>query len=146
MEILPTGTIRPTRAYGLVFLELMLYLGTCQTISHLWTDEWGSPVVFSWTVAMTLFCANMLCGVYTRRVYVVHFYRLIRSGLSHILAMIALWVYCRTFIDTSNAIYLAAGMSAMTYVVTNTLRPVLVEVVRAGTNEEQRRQPASTIS
>jgi len=145
-EILPAGNVRRRRTYGLAAIELGLYLVTCHIIVMAWSRFDGPPALFGLTVACTLFAVNLLTGVYQRSVYVSHARRLVRSGLAHAASTVLLSIVCALFVDNPDAFYYVLGMSLLSYVITNTLRPVLVEVIRAGNENEQRRQPAKSVS
>ncbi len=146
VEILPSGKVGRLRTYGLAIIELSLYMATCHVIVLAWTRFEGPPAIFGLTVAFTLFGVNLLTGVYQREVYVTHVKRLLRSGLAHSLSLILLLIYTTSYIQDDGAGFYALGMVLLSYVITNTLRPVLVEVIRAGNENEQRRQPAKTVS
>lgn len=146
VEILPSGNVARRRTYGLAAIELGLYVVTCHVIVMAWSRFDGPPAVFGLTVACTLFGMNLLTGVYQRAVYVAHVRRLVRSGLAHGISLLVLGIFCSIFIDNDQAIAFVLGMVSLSYVITNTLRPVLVEVIRAGNENEQRRQPAKSVS
>ncbi len=146
VEVLPSGKVGRLRTYGLAIIELSIYVATCHMIVLAWSRFDGPPAIFGLTVACTLFGVNLLTGVYQRAVYVAHIRRLLRSGLAHAVSLLLLVVYTTQFIRDDNAAFYVLGMVLLSYVITNTLRPVLVEVIRAGNENEQRRQPAKTIS
>lgn len=146
VEILPSGNVRRRRTYGLAAIELGLYIMTCHVIVLAWSRFGGPPALFGLLVACTLFSMNLLTGVYRRAVYVTHMRRLVRSGLAHSISMLVLGIVCSFFNLHEAAIFFVLGMVLLSYVITNTLRPVLVEVIRAGNENEQRRQPAKSVS
>lgn len=146
VEILPSGNVRRRRTYGLAAIELGLYIMTCHVIVLAWSRFDGPPALFGLLVACTLFGMNLLTGVYHRAVYVTHMRRLVRSGLAHGISMLVLGIVCSFFNLHEAAIFFVLGMVLLSYVITNTLRPVLVEVIRAGNENEQRRQPAKSVS
>lgn len=146
VEILPSGNVRRRRTYGLAAIELGLYIMTCHVIVLAWSRFDGPPALFGLLVACTLFGMNLLTGVYRRAVYVTHMRRLVRSGLAHGISMLVLGLVCSFFDLHEASIFFVLGMVLLSYVITNTLRPVLVEVIRAGNENEQRRQPAKSVS
>lgn len=146
VEILPSGNVARRRTYGLAAIELGLYIVTCHVIVLAWSRFDGPPAVFGLLVACTLFGMNLLTGVYRRAVYVTHMRRLVRSGLAHGISMLVLGITCSFFNLHEASIFFVLGMVLLSYVITNTLRPVLVEVIRAGNENEKRRQPAKSVS
>lgn len=146
VEILPSGNVARRRTYGLAAIELGLYIVTCHVIVLAWSRFDGPPAVFGLLVACTLFGMNLLTGVYRRAVYVTHMRRLVRSGLAHGISMLVLGIACSFFNLHEASVFFVLGMVLLSYVITNTLRPVLVEVIRAGNENEKRRQPAKSVS
>lgn len=146
VEILPSGNVARRRTYGLAAIELGLYIVTCHVIVLAWSRFDGPPAVFGLLVACTLFGMNLLTGVYRRAVYVTHMRRLVRSGLAHGISMLVLGIACSLFNLHEASVFFVLGMVLLSYVITNTLRPVLVEVIRAGNENEKRRQPAKSVS
>lgn len=146
VEILPSGNVARRRTFGLAAIELGLYIMTCHVIVLAWSRFDGPPALFGLLVACTLFGMNLLTGVYRRAVYVTHMRRLVRSGLAHGISMLVLGVICSFFKLHEASMFFVLGMGLLSYVITNTLRPVLVEVIRAGNENEQRRQPAKSVS
>lgn len=146
VEILPSGNVARRRTFGLGAIELGLYVATCHLIVLAWSRFDAPPAMFGLLVAFTLFGVNLLTGVYNRAVYVTHVRRLLRSGLAHGLSLLLLTLLCTVFVTHSAAVFFVLGMVGLSYVITNTLRPVLVEVIRAGNENEQRRQPAKSVS
>ncbi len=146
VEIMPTGNVRRRRFYGLAAAELSLYMITCYAIVIAWSRFGGPSVFFGLMVALSLFAMNTLTGVYKREVYVVHIRRLVRSGLAHTATTILLGIGFTLYFEQQKAIHYLLGMVLLSYVITNTLRPVLVEIIRAGNENEQRRQPAKSVS
>lgn len=146
VEILPTGRVRRRRTYALGAIELSLYILTCQVALLAWSRAEMPPVMFALMVAFTFFGVNILTGVYRREVYVAHVQRLIFSGVALAISTALLFAFCEIFIQDEDIMFFVLGMALLSYVTTNTLRPVLVEVIRAGTENEKRRQPAKTIS
>ncbi|MGB0867297.1 MAG: hypothetical protein ACPGSC_12355 [Granulosicoccaceae bacterium] len=146
VEILPSGNVARRRTYSLAAIELGLYVATCHVIVLTWARFDGPPAIFGLLVACTLFGVNLLTGVYGRAVYVTHIRRLVRSGVAHGLSLVLLSLLCMVFSLHHAAVFFVLGMVLLSYVITNTLRPVLVEVIRAGNENEQRRQPAKSIS
>lgn len=146
VEILPSGNVRKRRTYSLAAIELGLYVATCHVIVVAWSRFDGPPALFGLLVACTLFGVNLLTGVYRRSVYVTHMRRLVRSGLAHSISMLVLGIVCSVFNLHEAAVFFVLGMVLLSYVITNTLRPVLVEVIRAGNEDEKRRQPAKSVS
>jgi len=109
-EILPEGRVGRFRTYGLGFLEFLLFLGTCLAIVVAWERFDGPPASFGLLVAGSLFAANFLVGVYSRAVYVSHTRRLMRSALAHLLALLALLVFCVVASLGESAMYFVLGM------------------------------------
>lgn len=146
IEILSSGRIRRRRSCGLAAIELGLYVLTCYAITSAWSGLAGPPTLFGLAVALGLFVINLLSGLYQRAVYVVHLRRLLRSALAHAISLLVMGLVVLLFTEQKNGGFFVLGMVSLSYVVTNALRPVLVEVLRAGNEDEQRRQPASTIT
>lgn len=136
------SALRRVALYG---AELLVLVFCCLSILHV-VDMHESP---SWLFAVSigggLFVANAVCGTYYQKAYVHHVSRFLRSAIAHLLVFVVftlpnvVW-----FQDSASAIYYVLGMVIMSFFVSNTLRPVLVEVLRAGNKFDQRRQPGSS--
>jgi len=134
------------RRVALFCLEIAILLLCCSGIIALWDGREPPPMSFAVLVAVVLFAANAVCGTYRRAVYIDHVARLARSALAHGLGGVVMALPIAMWFDGGSELPYLVGMVAMAYFITNTLRPVLVEVLRAGNKLDQRRQPGSSIS
>lgn len=135
-----------SRRTTLMAIEFSVLLVSCSVISISWELRDAQAFLASVLVAVSLFLCNSLCGTYRRLVYIHHFARLVRSALAHGISGVALVLpHAVWFADVLPLAYLLT-MVVMSYFVTNTLRPVLVELLRAGNRLDQRRAPGSSTS
>lgn len=129
------------RRAALVGLELTVLLACCVGIVVVWESRNPPAMWFAIMVALILFASNSVCGTYRQTVYMHHVARLARSALAHGLGGVALAVPMVVWFENSMEFGYLLGMVIMSFFITNTLRPVLVEVLRAGNKLDQRRKP-----
>ncbi|MEM6985884.1 MAG: hypothetical protein AAF499_05025 [Pseudomonadota bacterium] len=134
------------RRAALVSIELLVLLVCCLGILLLWERQHPPELWFAVLVALVLFVCNGVCGTYKHSVYTHHVARLARSALAHGLGGVAMAVPLVVWFEAGMELGYLYGMVIMSFFIANTLRPVLVEVLRAGNRFDQRRQPGSSIS
>ncbi len=130
----------------LCVLEVAILLACCVGIVALWENQNPPPVSFACLVAFVLFAANVVCGTYKRAVYLNHVSRLSRSALAHLLGGLVVALPIVVWLDPNRDLAFLVGMLMMAYFISNTLRPVLVEILRAGNSLDHRRKPSGDVS